>query len=108
MLRLSFRAMGSPCEVRLEGVAEAEEIARGARAEVLRLEAKFSRYRDDSLTTRINRSAGDPDGVEVDAETARLLDYAHASWVQSDGLFDISSGILRRAWNFRMYRDALG
>jgi thiamine biosynthesis lipoprotein len=98
--RLAFRAMGSPCEVRLEGVAGAEEIARAARAEVLRLEAKYSRYRDDSLATRINRSAGDKDGVEVDEETARLLDYAHASWVQSDGLFDVTSGILRRAWNF--------
>jgi thiamine biosynthesis lipoprotein len=92
--------MGSPCEVRLEDCDGAEEIARAARAEVLRLETKFSRYRDDSLATRINRSAGDPDGVEVDEETARLLDYAHASWRESDGLFDISSGILRRAWSF--------
>jgi thiamine biosynthesis lipoprotein len=36
----------------------------------------------------------------VDAETAALLDYADACHRQSGGLFDISSGILRRAWRF--------
>ena len=92
--------MGSPCEVRVYG-DDADEIAAAARAEVLRLEGKYSRYRDDSLATRINRSAGDSDGALVDEETARLLDYASASHAQSDGLFDITSGILRRAWNFK-------
>jgi thiamine biosynthesis lipoprotein len=100
MHSLSFRGMGSPCEVRIVG-PDAEAIAQEAKAEVLRLETKFSRYRDDSLTTRINRSAGDAEGVVVDEETARLLDYAVASFAQSDGLFDITSGILRRAWNFK-------
>jgi thiamine biosynthesis lipoprotein len=38
--------------------------------------------------------------VPVDPETQRLLDYAHACWRESDGLFDITSGVLRRAWNF--------
>src|SRR5262245_48631393 len=96
--------MGSPCELRLYGGAEAERAARAARAEIERLEAKFSRYRDDSLATRINRSAGDLTGVEVDAETARLLDYAATAWRESGGLFDVTSGILRRAWNFRAGR----
>jgi thiamine biosynthesis lipoprotein len=73
-------------------------------AEVARLERKYSRYRDDSLTTRINRSAGDPDGVCVDAETAALIDYADVSFQQSGGLFDITSGILRRVWDFKAGR----
>ena len=99
--RLAFRAMGSPCEVRVYGGAEAEATLMAARAEVARLEVKYSRYRDDSLTARINQSAGDDTGVEVDAETAHLLDYADSCFRQSDGLFDITSGILRRAWNFK-------
>jgi thiamine biosynthesis lipoprotein len=99
--RLAFRAMGSPCELRLYGGTEAEAILEAAREEALRLEAKYSRYRDDSLATRINRSAGDRAGVEVDAETARLLDYADQCHRQSGGRFDVSSGILRRAWNLR-------
>src|SRR5262245_43110057 len=93
--------MGSPCEVRLEGGPESEGIACAARDEVLRLEAKYSRYRDDSLATRSNRSAGDPEGVAVDDETARLVDYADRSWRESDGLFDVTSGVLRRAWSFK-------
>jgi len=101
-----FRAMGSPCEIRLyaESGQRADAVAAAARAEVLRLESKYSRYRDDSLVARINRSAGDPSGVEVDEETAGLLDYAATAFEQSDGLFDISSGVLRRVWDFRSGR----
>lgn len=97
----AFRAMGSPCEVRLHprpGV-EGEAVAEAAVEEIRRLERKFSRYRDDSLASRINRSAGDARGVEVDAETASLLDYAATAWRQSGGLFDPTSGVLRRAWS---------
>ena len=101
--RLAFRAMGSPCQL-LVYATEAEAILEAGRAEVLRLEAKYSRYREDSLATRINESAGDPAGVVVDAETAQLLDYADACFRQSDGLFDISSGILRRAWDLKSGR----
>jgi thiamine biosynthesis lipoprotein len=102
--RTSFRAMGSPCELRLYGGAEAEAAARAAQAEVARLEAKYSRYREDSVATRINRSAGDVRGVEVDEETARLLDYAATAWRESECRFDVTSGVLRRAWNFKSGR----
>jgi thiamine biosynthesis lipoprotein len=36
--------------------------------------------------------------ITVDAETAGLLDYVATCWEQSDGLFDVTSGVLRRAW----------
>ncbi len=100
---LRFKAMGSPCELRLYG-ERAESAARAAQAEVARLEAKYSRYRADSLASRINASAGDAAGVEVDAETARLLDYAATAWRESGGRFDVTSGILRRAWDFKSGR----
>ena len=95
--------MGSPCELRLyaERKNEAEEISSQAISEIDRLEKKYSRYRGDSIATVINNSAGSKQGVEVDDETARLLNYAHVGFEQSDGLFDITSGILRKAWNFR-------
>jgi thiamine biosynthesis lipoprotein len=97
-----FRAMGSPCELRLYAApAAAEAVAEAAIAEVERLERKYSRYRADSLASRINASAGDPEGVEVDPETAALLDYADTCYRQSGGLFDVTSGVLRRAWNLK-------
>ena len=98
--------MGGPCEVRVyadhDGSARMQ--ASAAQTEVLRLEKIYSRYRDDSVTSRVNRSAGDARGVEVDAETAGLLDYAQAAWEQSEGLFDITSGVLRRIWDFKTAR----
>ena len=104
-----FRAMGSVCEVRLYAAdgSQAQILAGIAQAEVRRLEKIYSRYLDDSVTTRINRSAGEARGVEVDAETAGLLDYAHAAWEQSEGLFDITSGVLRRVWDFKTGRIPL-
>jgi thiamine biosynthesis lipoprotein len=102
----SFRAMGSPCALHLYAGtrSEADAVAAAARAEIERLEQKYSRYRADSLASALNRSAGDLQGVSVDAETASLLDYAQAAHEQSGGLFDITSGILRRAWDFESAR----
>lgn len=97
-----FSAMASRCEVRVAAPAQdlAERWARAAIDEVRRVEVKFSRYRDDSIVTRINRAAGAAP-VECDDETASLLAYAGTLYQQSDGLFDITSGVLRRAWDFR-------
>jgi thiamine biosynthesis lipoprotein len=65
--------------------------------EALRVEEKFSRYRPSVVTT-INEKAGDV--VEVDVETADLIDYAVSCYELSEGRFDITSGALRRAWRF--------
>lgn len=100
-LLFEFRAMGGPCSFHLRGVApsHAEQSARKAIAEVRRIEAKFSRYLEDSVVSRINRAAGQA-AVQVDEETRQLLMFADQLWHQSDGLFDITSGVLRQAWNF--------
>lgn len=92
--------MGSPCELHFAGVmpAAAERLAAQIIADVRRLEARYSRYQADSLLSQINRIAASGGSVEVDSETAALLDYADACYTQSDGLFDITSGLLRQVW----------
>ena len=80
--------------------ARASRAARVAIADVLRIEAKYSRYRDDSVTAAINRAAGGAP-VAIDAETAALLRYADRCHQLSGGRFDLTSGVLRRAWDFR-------
>lgn len=102
----SFKAMGGPCELRLHApdAASGDRHAAAAQAEILRLEQRYSRYREDSITTRINRAAGTGQSVELDEESAALLDYAHTAWEQSGGLFDITSGVLRRVWDFKARR----
>jgi thiamine biosynthesis lipoprotein len=103
--RFPFRAMASPCELHLYGPEDqVRDAAAAAIAEVARIEAKYSRYQSDSLASAINRSAGDPRGIAVDPETAGLLDYAETAWRQSDGLFDVTSGVLREVWDFRSGR----
>jgi thiamine biosynthesis lipoprotein len=94
--------MGSPCELQLyaRDAAEAARYARIAVEEVARLEARYSRYREESFLSAINRAAAAGASLSVDAETAGLLDYAAACHRQSHGLFDVTSGILRRAWRF--------
>ena len=77
----------------------AARAAQQAIAEVARIEAKYSRYRPDSVVSRINAQAGGG-AVDVDHETRMLLRYADACHRQSGGLFDATSGVLRRAWRF--------
>ena len=102
--RHRFTAMGGPCELQLYADAPPTDAFARGEAEVRRLEAKYSRYRDDSVTSTLNRAAGDAAGVAVDDETAALLDFAHTAWQQSEGLFDLTSGVLRRAWDFKARR----
>lgn len=98
---VKFKAMGSPCELQLYMEdQQASEIVAQIRALISRLEAKYSRYQTTSLTSKINDSAGKADAIELDEETANLINYASVLHQQSDGLFDITSGILRKAWNF--------
>ena len=94
--------MASVHELHLMGTDRraADDAARAAIAEVHRIEAKYSRYRDDSVTTTINRAAG-AEVVAIDPETASLLRYADRCHALSDGRFDITSGVLRRAWDFK-------
>jgi thiamine biosynthesis lipoprotein len=95
-----FSAMGSPCEVIVytKGRAEALKVGELAANEAWRVERKYSRYRDDSVVAWIHRRRGQ---VSVlDPETASLMDFAQQCFEMSGGVFDITSGILRRAWKF--------
>lgn len=100
--RVFFDAMASRCEVRLtvEDEPSAKQLAQLAIDEVHRIEAKYSRYRPGSVVSQISARAG-LDWVECDDETLALLAFADQLFEQSAGLFDITSGVLRRAWNFR-------
>ncbi len=102
LFRQSFRAMASEHEIQLAApdLDVARRAASAAIADVRRIETKYSRYSDDSVTTRINRAAGGAP-VAIDAETAALLRYADQCHALSGGLFDITSGVLRRVWDFR-------
>lgn len=97
--KFEFSTMGCPSALHVE--AATENLAQAAyattRAECERLDRKYSHYRGDSLVADLTRHAGE--AVEVDEETANLLDFAAALHAQSGGLFDITSGALTRLWD---------
>ncbi len=102
----NFKSMGTLCELQFfsEHPGRTSRLAKRVIADVQRLEAKYSRYREDSLLSKINRVAKQGGSVAVDEETSYLLNYAETCYQQSDGLFDITSGILRNAWRFHADR----
>jgi thiamine biosynthesis lipoprotein len=95
-----FHAMASPCEVlcKTKEAGLAKKLAELAATEVWRIEDKFSRYRSDNIIASINSADGK--AVDVDSETAQLLDFSISLFELSDGKFDITSGVLRKIWTF--------
>jgi len=100
LFAVCFSAMASPCEVLVytKERAEALKVGELAAHEAWRVEQKFSRYRDDSVVAWIHRQRGQ--ASVLDPETASLMDFAQQCFEMSGGAFDITSGILRRAWKF--------
>ena len=101
--RHHFLSMGCPCEI---GVFSPDpETARlaitGAENEVHRLDRKYSHFRNNSFISRLQTSARQPGGVNVDTETSALLDYAATQFKLSKGMFDITAGRLARLWHKR-------
>lgn len=94
--------MGTPCEIQLfaRSHTQAKRTANKVIADVARLEKCYSRYLNNSFLSKINHIAASGGQIEVDDETASLLNYALTCYEQSDGLFDITSGLLRQAWRF--------
>jgi thiamine biosynthesis lipoprotein len=92
--------MASPCEilVHTSSRGHALELGNLVAHEAWRVEQKYSRYRDDSVLAWIHRNRGNE--ISVDAETASLLDFASHCYELSEGRFDVTSGVLRRAWQF--------
>ena len=96
----TFDAMASPCEILIETGDKhlARHITQLACNEAKLIEYKYSRYRTDSVISVINSSYGKP--VAIDEETFRLLSFANTCFQLSEGMFDITSGILGKVWHF--------
>lgn len=96
----SYAAMASTCDIIIDTSEQelAQKLTQIAQQETLRIQQKFSRYQKDNLLWKINHANGAV--INVDSETAHLLDFADQCYQLSDGYFDITSGCLRRAWTF--------
>ena len=94
----SFFALSSPCEVltRVSAKKDAYSLTQLAAREAWRIEAKYSRYRQDGWLAHLHK------GVRcfLDEETIRLVNFGKMLYKATDGCFDLTSGILRKAWKF--------
>ncbi len=101
--RLSFHALGTLCEVQYAapgGDAQAQGFERAAVAWVQAFEAKYSRFRPDSLVSRINAAAG-REWVAVDAEMEGLLKLCDTLHFMTQGVLDPTALPLLRLWDYK-------
>ncbi len=101
--KLAFPALGTRCEVQYAasgGDAQATEFERAATSWVNRFEAKYSRFRPDSLVSRINAAAG-RDWVEVDDEMEGLLKLCDTLHFMTQGVLDPTTLPLIKLWDYK-------
>lgn len=100
MQQIQFRALGGLCQIDLISQSGDCPIIQLVKNEVDRIEKKYSRFIPNSVVGMINHNAGS-EWVECDEETLGLIQYAFHLYEISNGLFDITSGVLRSVWNFQ-------
>jgi thiamine biosynthesis lipoprotein len=101
--KLSFAALGTMCEVQYAapgGDTQAATFEHAATTWVQAFEAKYSRFRPDSLLSRINAAAG-RDWVSIDAETEALLKLCDTLFFMTQGILDPTSLPLIQLWNYK-------
>ncbi len=90
--------MGSPCSIKVPGPTERGQLAANVCiVEAHRFESVYSRYTHDSVVAQINAAAG-LKPVRIDAECRAIFNYAAVCYELSEGLFDVTAGVLRRIW----------
>lgn len=105
---LSFGSMGTVCQVvfAARSHAQAREFKHALLRWVAEFEARYSRFIESSLVSRINREAGG-DWVEIDAQTEQL--FALCDWYHwtTEGVFDPTAAPLFLPWDYHRRPTAL-
>ena len=95
-----LHTFGRSCHLVITGpYNNCDEMVAMARDELVRLEEKFSSYRDTSVISRINQAAGTGSFSPLDAEGRSLFNYASTLWEQSKHLFDPTIRLLQNCYN---------
>ena len=106
--RLDFSAMGTKCSVQYvcREAAPARAFAQAAVQWVQAFEAKYSRFRPDSLVSRINRAAGQ-EWVKVDDDMEGLLKLCDTLHFMTRGVLDPTALPLIRLWDYKAEHPAV-
>ncbi|MEO6246915.1 MAG: FAD:protein FMN transferase [Opitutaceae bacterium] len=101
--KLSFPALGTNCEVQYVapgGTAQAMGFEQAVVSWVTAFEGKYSRFRPDSLVSRINAAAG-RDWVEIDPEMEAMLKLCDSLHFMTQGVLDPTALPLIKLWNYK-------
>ncbi len=107
--KLTFPALGTTCEVQYAAPAgdeQASAYAGAAVAWVQAFEAKYSRFKSDSLVSRIAAEAGRA-WVDVDPDADQLLDLCDTLFRMTHGVLDPTALPLIRLWNWKAEHPAI-
>jgi thiamine biosynthesis lipoprotein len=99
---LRWAALGTECFIQYAcaNAPAARAFEHAAQNWVALFEAKYSRFRPDSLVSRINAAAGRA-WVDVDEEMDRFLDLSGALHSMSRGLLDVTALPVMRLWDYK-------
>src|SRR4051812_5190934 len=101
--KLTFPALGTVCEVQYGapgGDPQAKAFEAAAVGWVNAFEAKYSRFRPDSLVSRINAAAG-REAIEVDPEMEGMLKVCDTLNFMTQGVLDPTALPLILLWNYK-------
>jgi len=106
--RVDFRALGTACSLQFRHRDERTALTFAAEALTWlgEFEAKFSRFRDSSLVSRINAAAG-REWVGTDPAMERMLDLAEGVHHLSAGILDATMLPLLQLWDWRKVHPSL-
>jgi thiamine biosynthesis lipoprotein len=106
--RLVFPAMGTTCQIlfRTSSFRARAEFRRAVVEWVTAFEAKYSRYRPDSLVSKINTMAG-TDWVETDDELESMLKLCDWFTWRTGGVFDASTLPIAKLWDYHIENPVL-
>ena len=102
LFKLRFTAMGCPCEIQFRCMdPDRATTFKDAGLQWVRdFENTYTRFREDSLLSRINQAAG-KDWVEIDTEAEALFDLCDQFNFITQGLFDPTSLPLLKLWDYK-------
>src|SRR5271170_8132536 len=101
--KVAFPALGTKCEVQYSapgGDTQALAFDRAVTGWVEAFEAKYTRFRTDSLVGRINAAAG-REWVPVDAEMEDMFKLCDTLHFMTQGVLDPTALPLIRIWNWK-------
>ncbi len=102
LFKIRFKALGCPCEIqfRSSDTKLAGHFKESAITWVKDFESTYSRFKEDSLLSTINRAAGET-WVDIDAEAEALFDLCDQFHFITQGLFDPTSLPVMKLWDYK-------